>query len=203
MNQVPAPLRQVAMSCLPLMAFTRSLGYCQGPTEHPAHKVVTVCLHTTCLTVFTLTGGEKKRNEILQMSVLDAELAILDEIDSGLDIDALKDVASAVNGLTKPETATIMVTHYKVTTHSQSRCQSLHAVCVSRLFRVQFTFSITSAITCMGVHTLVKHKDANVAPGCALLNRAVVYKKMTLAATFKARYASFCYVNSANAQVRP
>lgn len=49
------------------------------------------------------------------MSVLDAELSILDEIDSGLDIDALKDVASAVNGLTKPETATIMVTHYKVT----------------------------------------------------------------------------------------
>ena len=48
------------------------------------------------------------------MSVLDAELSILDEIDSGLDIDALKDVASAVNGLTKPETATIMVTHYKV-----------------------------------------------------------------------------------------
>lgn len=63
-----------------------------------------------------LVGGEKKRNEILQMSVLDAELSILDEIDSGLDIDALKDVASAVNGLTKPETATIMVTHYKVLT---------------------------------------------------------------------------------------
>ncbi len=62
----------------------------------------------------TIAGGEKKRNEILQMSVLDAELSILDEIDSGLDIDALKDVASAVNGLTKPETATIMVTHYKV-----------------------------------------------------------------------------------------
>ena len=66
-------------------------------------------LETLCI-----VGGEKKRNEILQMSVLDAELSILDEIDSGLDIDALKDVASAVNGLTKPETATIMVTHYKV-----------------------------------------------------------------------------------------
>ena len=63
-------------------------------------------------------GGEKKRNEILQMSVLDAELSILDEIDSGLDIDALKDVASAVNGLKKPETATIMVTHYKVATET-------------------------------------------------------------------------------------
>ena len=55
------------------------------------------------------------------MSVLDAELAILDEIDSGLDIDALKDVASAVNGLTKPETATIMVTHYKVTFRSSGQ----------------------------------------------------------------------------------
>ena len=74
------------------------------------------------MTLPILAGGEKKRNEILQMSVLDAELAILDEIDSGLDIDALKDVASAVNGLTKPETATIMVTHYKVTIHSQSAC---------------------------------------------------------------------------------
>ena len=71
----------------------------------------------------TIAGGEKKRNEILQMSVLDAELAILYEIDSGLDIDALKDVASAVNGLTKPETATIMVTHYKVTLHPQADCQ--------------------------------------------------------------------------------
>ncbi len=59
-------------------------------------------------------GGEKKRNEILQMSVLDAELAILDEIDSGLDIDALRDVANAVNGLKRAETATLMVTHYKV-----------------------------------------------------------------------------------------
>ncbi len=68
------------------------------------------------LNICSLAGGEKKRNEILQMSVLDAELSILDEIDSGLDIDALKDVASAVNGLTKPETATIMVTHYKVCT---------------------------------------------------------------------------------------
>ena len=76
-------------------------------------------------------GGEKKRNEILQMSVLDAELSILDEIDSGLDIDALKDVASAVNGLTKPETATIMVTHYKVLTdhhrhYKASNCQAVH-----------------------------------------------------------------------------
>lgn len=78
-------------------------------------ETVTVHATTHLLALYILAGGEKKRNEILQMSVLDAELSILDEIDSGLDIDALKDVASAVNGLTKPETATIMVTHYKVT----------------------------------------------------------------------------------------
>lgn len=45
------------------------------------------------------SGGEKKRNEILQLAVLDPEVAILDEIDSGLDVDALRDVSSAVNGL--------------------------------------------------------------------------------------------------------
>ena len=88
------------------------------------------------------SGGEKKRNEILQLAVLEAEVAILDEIDSGtrrglcvlrgfagwavspefvrlhvchagLDIDALRDVAKAVNGLKTPDSATIMVTHYK------------------------------------------------------------------------------------------
>ena len=60
------------------------------------------------------------------MSVLDAELSILDEIDSGLDIDALKDVASAVNGLKKQETATIMVTHYKVS-NACWQCVGTHA----------------------------------------------------------------------------
>lgn len=59
------------------------------------------------------SGGEKKRNEILQLAVLEAEMAILDEVDSGLDIDALRDVAKAVNGLRKPETGVLMVTHYK------------------------------------------------------------------------------------------
>ncbi len=61
-----------------------------------------------------MQGGEKKRNEILQLSVLEATVSILDEIDSGLDIDALRDVASAVNGLKRPESAILMVTHYKV-----------------------------------------------------------------------------------------
>jgi Fe-S cluster assembly ATP-binding protein len=59
------------------------------------------------------SGGEKKRNEILQMAVLEPRLAILDETDSGLDIDALKIVASAVNKLRRPDNATLIVTHYQ------------------------------------------------------------------------------------------
>ncbi|KAL3685709.1 hypothetical protein R1sor_003731 [Riccia sorocarpa] len=59
------------------------------------------------------SGGEKKRNEILQLAVLEADMAILDEIDSGLDVDALRDVASAVNGLRKSDNAVLMITHYQ------------------------------------------------------------------------------------------
>src|ERR671925_94922 len=59
------------------------------------------------------SGGEKKRNEILQMAVLQPKLAILDETDSGLDIDALKIVAKGVNTLRSPERAIIVVTHYQ------------------------------------------------------------------------------------------
>ncbi|HWP36521.1 MAG TPA: Fe-S cluster assembly ATPase SufC [Gemmatimonadales bacterium] len=59
------------------------------------------------------SGGEKKRNEILQMAVLEPRLAVLDETDSGLDIDALKTVAGAVNKLRAPDRATIVVTHYQ------------------------------------------------------------------------------------------
>jgi len=59
------------------------------------------------------SGGEKKRNEILQMAVMEPKLAILDETDSGLDIDALRIVASGVNRLKRPESATIVVTHYQ------------------------------------------------------------------------------------------
>lgn len=59
------------------------------------------------------SGGEKKRNEILQMAVLEPRLAILDETDSGLDIDALKIVSNGVNALRKPENAIIVVTHYQ------------------------------------------------------------------------------------------
>lgn len=59
------------------------------------------------------SGGEKKRNEILQMAVLEPKLAILDETDSGLDIDALKIVSHGVNKLKSPSNATIVVTHYQ------------------------------------------------------------------------------------------
>jgi len=59
------------------------------------------------------SGGEKKRNEIFQMAVLEPKLAILDETDSGLDIDALKIVAQGVNALRSPERAMLVITHYQ------------------------------------------------------------------------------------------
>src|ERR1700744_5563093 len=59
------------------------------------------------------SGGEKKRNEILQMLVLEPKLAILDETDSGLDIDALKVVANGVNSLRSPDRSVVLVTHYQ------------------------------------------------------------------------------------------
>lgn len=59
------------------------------------------------------SGGEKKRNEIFQMAMLEPKLAILDETDSGLDIDALRIVANGVNALRSPERSTIVITHYQ------------------------------------------------------------------------------------------
>jgi len=59
------------------------------------------------------SGGEKKRNEVLQMLVLEPRLAILDETDSGLDVDALKLVAAGVNSLRSPERSCLLVTHYQ------------------------------------------------------------------------------------------
>ena len=59
------------------------------------------------------SGGEKKRNEILQMAVLDPKLAVLDETDSGLDIDALRVVAGGINALRSPERAMVVITHYQ------------------------------------------------------------------------------------------
>jgi Fe-S cluster assembly ATP-binding protein len=62
---------------------------------------------------FGFSGGEKKRNEILQMAVLEPKLAILDETDSGLDIDALRTVADGVNSLRDPHRALVVITHYQ------------------------------------------------------------------------------------------
>ncbi len=59
------------------------------------------------------SGGEKKRNEILQMAVLDPKLAVLDETDSGLDIDALRVVAEGINALRSPDRAVVLITHYQ------------------------------------------------------------------------------------------
>ena len=63
------------------------------------------------------SGGEKKRNEIFQMAVLEPKLAILDEIDSGLDIDALKVVSDGVIQLKTPKNAAILITHYQRLLH--------------------------------------------------------------------------------------
>jgi Fe-S cluster assembly ATP-binding protein len=63
------------------------------------------------------SGGEKKRNEIFQMAILEPKLAILDEIDSGLDIDALKVVSDGVSQLKTPQNATILITHYQRLLH--------------------------------------------------------------------------------------
>ena len=62
---------------------------------------------------FGFSGGEKKRNEILQLAMLDPKIAILDETDSGLDIDALKAVSSAVNRLKRPDNSFLLITHYQ------------------------------------------------------------------------------------------
>jgi Fe-S cluster assembly ATP-binding protein len=59
------------------------------------------------------SGGEKKKNEIFQMAMLNPKLAILDETDSGLDIDALRIVAEGVNALKTPKTASVVITHYQ------------------------------------------------------------------------------------------
>ncbi len=59
------------------------------------------------------SGGEKKKNEILQMSLLERDLCILDEIDSGLDVDALKDISSKIKNFHKPSNAILLITHYQ------------------------------------------------------------------------------------------
>ncbi len=75
------------------------------------------------------SGGEKKRNEVLQMLVLEPKLAILDETDSGLDIDALKVVSKGVNSLRDPKRAVVLVTHYQ---RLLGLCHSGSGTCVIR-----------------------------------------------------------------------
>src|ERR1700756_168598 len=80
------------------------------------------------------SGGEKKRNEILQMAVLDPVLALLDETDSGLDIDALKTVAQTVDKLRRPDNATVLVTHYyRILTHMQP--DRVHVLAAGRIVK--------------------------------------------------------------------
>ena len=81
-----------------------------------------------------LSGGEKKRNEILQMAVLEPKLAILDETDSGLDIDALKTVAHTVEKLRRSDNATVLVTHYyRILTHI--RPDFVHVLSAGRIVK--------------------------------------------------------------------
>jgi Fe-S cluster assembly ATP-binding protein len=80
------------------------------------------------------SGGEKKRNETLQLAVLDPTLAILDETDSGLDIDALKTVAQTVERLRRPDNATVLVTHYyRILTHIQP--DFVHVLAAGRIVK--------------------------------------------------------------------
>ncbi|KAJ6901365.1 ABC transporter I family member 6 [Populus alba x Populus x berolinensis] len=94
-----------------------------GPIEFYAYlfpKLELVNMKSDFLNRKRFSGGERKRNEILQLAVLGAELAILDEIDSGLDIDALQDVAKAVNGMLTPNNAVLMITHISTASGIQS-----------------------------------------------------------------------------------
>nr|AIA61079.1 sulfate ABC transporter protein [Cyanidiaceae sp. MX-AZ01] len=83
--------------------------------DYVTPKLLSVGLHTSFLNRYVndgFSGGEKKKNEILQMAILEPKLAILDEIDSGLDIDALKQIAHSLNQLKTEQNAYILITHY-------------------------------------------------------------------------------------------
>ena len=83
-------------------------------TESEARRMLnTLGITNQNINMDNLSGGEKKRNEIFQMAMLEPRLSILDEMDSGLDIDALRIVAEGVNKLKTPETSTIVITHYQ------------------------------------------------------------------------------------------
>jgi Fe-S cluster assembly ATP-binding protein len=107
-----------------LKAAVNSLRKYRGETEMPAGEFLKMIREKADLVEMKqeflkrsvnegFSGGEKKRNEILQMAMLEPKLALLDETDSGLDIDALKIVSGGVNALRSPERAMVLVTHYQ------------------------------------------------------------------------------------------
>lgn len=93
------------------------------------------------------SGGEKKRNEILQLAVLDPEVAILDEIDSGLDVDALRDVSSAVNGLRYAKPFSFTALHPSTGSGRPTECcaQCISANTLSTMLLFALTTSVTVA----------------------------------------------------------
>jgi Fe-S cluster assembly ATP-binding protein len=103
LNSVPKQRGEEELDAFDFMELIKEKVKFLGMTEDLLNRAVNV----------GFSGGEKKRNEIFQLAVLEPKLAILDETDSGLDIDALKAVASGVNALRSPERSFIVVTHYQ------------------------------------------------------------------------------------------
>lgn len=100
------------------------------------------------------SGGEKKRNEILQMAVLQPELAILDETDSGLDIDALKHVSAGVNKLAGPDVGILLITHYQRLLN-YIRPDQVHVLMGGRIVR-SGGFELAERLEAEGYATLAK-----------------------------------------------
>jgi len=103
LNAVRKARGESELDAMQMLKFLRSKAKVLGLSEDMMKRAVNV----------GFSGGEKKRNEILQMAVLEPSLCILDETDSGLDIDALKVVADGVNALRSPERSMLVITHYQ------------------------------------------------------------------------------------------
>jgi Fe-S cluster assembly ATP-binding protein len=102
-NGVRVQRGQPELDAMQFLKFVREKAKTLGMTDEMLKRAVNV----------GFSGGEKKRNEILQMAVLEPRLAVLDETDSGLDIDALKVVADGVNALRGPDRSMLLITHYQ------------------------------------------------------------------------------------------
>jgi Fe-S cluster assembly ATP-binding protein len=103
LNAVRASRGEAELDAMQMLKLLREKSKALGMTEEMLKRSVNV----------GFSGGEKKRNEVLQMAVLEPSLCILDETDSGLDIDALKIVADGVNALRNPDRAMLVITHYQ------------------------------------------------------------------------------------------